>query len=95
MICYVYKSLAKADTYVFLRDADGFDCLPPTLSQSLGKLEFEMEIELSAERRLARESASAVMAHLADAGFHLQLPPPLVVLGPAARDGGSSDGRPY
>lgn len=84
MICHIYKSLSKADTYVYLRDAGGFDCLPTAVRESIGKLGFVMEIQLSAERRLAIESALVVMEHLERSGFHLQFPPPLVPPGHAA-----------
>ena len=48
-----------------------------------------MEIELTPERRLAREQAVVVMANLADRGFHLQRPE--TVLDPLVA-GGVGDG---
>lgn len=76
MQSFVYKSLRKADTYVFLREAGGFDVLPAALAERLGELVFVIEVELSAQRRLAREDVVAVMDNLRGQGFHLQLPPP-------------------
>lgn len=75
MQCHVYKSLAKADTYVYLPERDRFDALPAALVQSLGRLVFVVEFELTPERKLAREDAATVIAHLADPGYHLQFPP--------------------
>ncbi len=75
MQSFVYKSLRKADTYVFLRAAEAFDALPPALASTLGPFSFVIEVELSPERKLAREDVVAVMANLADRGFHLQMPP--------------------
>ncbi len=76
MQCSVYKSLAKADTYLYLRQRDGFDVLPEPLRQRLGALEWVMDLDLHPERRLARESAPVVLQALETLGFHLQLPPP-------------------
>ena len=77
MQCFVYKSLRKADTYVFLREMDGFAVLPPPLVEHLGELAFVIEIELSPQRKLAREDVDVVMTNLVGQGFHLQLPPPI------------------
>ncbi len=74
MHCFVYKSLRKTETFVFLRERDGFDVIPESLSATLGTLVFVVEIALSPDRRLARESAETVMANLERNGFHLQLP---------------------
>lgn len=73
--CYVYKSLRKRDTYVYLRERDGFSVLPQELAAALGELAFVLELQLTHERKLARELASVVLEHLAKRGFHLQLPP--------------------
>lgn len=73
--CHVYKSRRKRDTYVYLRERDGFSALPADLATALGELTFVMELELTPERKLARELAPVVIEHLAQRGFHLQLPP--------------------
>lgn len=76
MQCFVYKSLRKADTYVFLAKCDGFDVLPAPIAETLGKLVWVMDLELTPERKLAREDAAVVIANIERRGFHLQLPPP-------------------
>ena len=75
MRCFVYKSLRRADTYVYLREADGFDVLPGPIAEQLGTLGFVIEIELSAQRRLARENVDVVLVNLQGQGYHLQCPP--------------------
>lgn len=75
MQCFVYKSLRKAGTYVYLRQADGFEVLPGPIVQQLGALAFVIEIELSSQRKLARENVDAVMVNLESQGYHLQWPP--------------------
>lgn len=75
MLAYVYKSQKRADTYIFLAGRDDFSRLPEPLRTQLGALAFVLEVELTPERKLAREDASEVMENLAARGFHLQFPP--------------------
>ena len=74
MLAYVYKSLKKADTYLYLAKRDDFAGLPEPLRTQLGSLQFVLEVELTPERRLARENPEVVRANLASRGFHLQFP---------------------
>jgi uncharacterized protein YcgL (UPF0745 family) len=82
MRCFVYKSLKKADTYVYLARRDDVAALPAPLRATLGELSFVLEVELTAERKLAREDAGVVRSNLASRGFHLQLPSDADALAP-------------
>lgn len=82
MQAYVYKSLRKADTYVYLSARDDFERLPDPMREQLGALQFVLEVELSPQRKLARADAAVVRENLAARGFHLQFPP---VIGEAPR----------
>lgn len=75
MQAYVYKSLRKPDTYIFLRKRDDFDVLPPQVRAPLGELVFVLELALTENRRLARADPAVVRANLQAHGFHLQFPP--------------------
>ena len=75
MLAYVYKSLKKADTYVYLSARDDFACLPEPLRTQLGALQFVLEIALTPERKLAMEEPAVVRENLAMRGFHVQFPP--------------------
>lgn len=75
MHAHVYKSLKKAETYVFLAARDDFGRLPEPLRTQLGPLQFVLEVQLTPERRLAREDPAVVRENLALRGFHLQFPP--------------------
>ena len=75
MHAYVYKSLKKADTYLYLAKRDDFAGLPEPLRTQLCRLQFVLEVQLTAERKLARENPEVVRANLASRGFHLQFPP--------------------
>ena len=75
MQCYVYASHRQPGTYVWLAERDGFGILPEPLRNRLGELRFALELQLDAQRRLPREDAAQVLAHLRGQGWHLQLPP--------------------
>ena len=75
MHAYVYKSLKKADTFVYLAARDDFTRLPEPLRTQLGALQFVLDVALAPDRKLAREDPALVRENLALRGFHLQLPP--------------------
>jgi uncharacterized protein YcgL (UPF0745 family) len=78
MIGFVYKSLKKSDTYLFVKNKDSFEDVPQALRQLLGKLEYVMEIDLDKRDKLAYADPQEVSAHLQQSGFYLQLPPATV-----------------
>ena len=77
MQCFIYKSLKKQDVYLFLREQDGFDCLPRALQDSLGGMEFVFSLEITPERKLANADPVSVLNNLSKQGYFLQLPPAL------------------
>ena len=74
MQCYVYKSLAKSDVYVYLDRRDDFTRLPQALLALLGELRLVMEFDLTPQRQLAKETAVDVLLNLSARGYHLQMP---------------------
>ena len=89
MHTYVYKSLRKPDTYLYLREKDAFSLLPDGIRQSLGPLLPALEFELTQTRKLARADATVVLRNLAELGYYLQMPE--TVLDPLVA-GGVGDG---
>ncbi len=75
MQSFIYKSLRKPDTYLYLRKRDDFAVLPEAVRAPLGELAFVMELEITENRQLARADAAVVRLNLATHGFHLQFPP--------------------
>jgi uncharacterized protein YcgL (UPF0745 family) len=73
--CVVYKGLLKADTYLYVERAEDFSRVPDALLAQLGDLEAVLEVELHAERALARADVTEVMRALREQGYYLQLPP--------------------
>ncbi|MGH8500734.1 MAG: YcgL domain-containing protein, partial [Methylococcales bacterium] len=45
MIAHIYKSLRKADAYLYLRDKDAFGIVPDPVRAPLGELAFVMSLE--------------------------------------------------
>lgn len=76
MIAYIYKSRRKDELYLYIIKKDDFSNVPQTLYDSMGKEPvFVMEIELSLEKKLARENIETVIKNLKEQGFHVQMPP--------------------
>lgn len=75
MQVFVYRSARKDGAYVYLPERDAFDKVPGPILQSLGRLDFALEFDLTPDRKLATEDAFTVIANLHERGFHLQLPP--------------------
>jgi uncharacterized protein YcgL (UPF0745 family) len=75
MLCFVYKSLKKSDTYLFVKNKENFTDLPEALHHMLGKLEFVMEVDLAQREKLARVDSDQLRQQLEQQGFYLQLPP--------------------
>lgn len=73
--CYVYKSLLKQETFLFVLHENDFSRVPEPLREALGKLDKLIELELTPERQMARGKASHIINDLLEKGFHLQLPP--------------------
>lgn len=75
--CWVYRSLRKQEMYLYLAREDAFDKVPAPLLERFGEPVLVIELELSSERKLAREDVNKVMTHLRIQGYHLQMPPQL------------------
>jgi len=74
--CSVFRSSLRGFTYIYLADTQRFEDLPAALTEAFGEPGFVMNLELTADRKLALEDVNQVMQNLADNGYHLQMPPP-------------------
>jgi uncharacterized protein YcgL (UPF0745 family) len=75
MQCFIYKSLKKDQLYLYVDKKDDFSRVPEDLFNSFGRIEFVMDLELTPERKLAKEDAGKVLESLKTKGFFVQLPP--------------------
>jgi uncharacterized protein YcgL (UPF0745 family) len=74
-MCSIYRSAKVEGMYLFVDQAEGLAKVPEVLIQRFGKAELAMTLEITAERKLARADAAAVLAGIAEQGFFLQMPP--------------------
>ena len=75
--CWIYKSSKKDEMYLYLAREDDFEVVPEELMKRFGQARFVMQLELSPEKKLARENTQTVINNLLEKGFHLQMPPVL------------------
>ena len=75
MICNVFRSEKKPETYLYLARGTEFDDLPTELQQVFGDPKKVMGLVLSPDRQLAQVDVVKVIECLKNDGFYLQLPP--------------------
>jgi uncharacterized protein YcgL (UPF0745 family) len=73
MLCHIYRSNQKFDTYLYLVEKDDFSIVPAELLRVFGPPEFSFSFDLTQERKLAREDTAEVLENLENQGFHLQI----------------------
>jgi uncharacterized protein YcgL (UPF0745 family) len=71
----VYRSLKKAQTYVYLPSDQDYESLPEALIEQFGDAVLFLTFELHEKKKLAQVEAKSVLAALRNQGFFLQLPP--------------------
>lgn len=79
MLCEIYRSDRKSETYLYLMHGQVFDELPAALRQAFGTPSLVMRLKLDPGRPLAHADVGEVMHHLREEGFYLQLPPEIPV----------------
>jgi len=76
MLCAVYKSSKKQETYLYVPGRDDFSKVPEALIKSFGTPVFLMIMPLKKDRELARVDINKLRTELKIKGFYLQLSPP-------------------
>lgn len=80
MICAVYKSRRKLESYLFVEKRNEFERVPAALLDMFGAPELVMMLPLMKRAHLGFADIEKVKVELADKGYYLQLPPPIVNL---------------
>ncbi|MDR8524108.1 YcgL domain-containing protein [Shewanella fidelis] len=80
MICAVYKSLRKAESYLFVEKRNDFERVPEALLAMFGEPQLVMMLPIDKRDHLGFADITKVRAELKEKGFYLQLPPPVVNL---------------
>jgi len=76
MLCVIYKSPKKAQTYLFVKTRDDFSAVPAALMKTFGTPQLVTLINLATKDKLGMADLEKVKANLNEQGFYLQLPPP-------------------
>ncbi len=77
MLCTIYKSAKKDQTYLFVKQRDDFSDVPEALLDTFGTPILVTIINLETKDKLAMSDINKVRIALKEKGFYLQLPPPV------------------
>lgn len=76
MLCAVYKSPKKAETYLYVIKRDDFSVVPEGLMTTFGTPMLVTVLSLAKRDKLALADIDKVKKMLLTQGYYLQLPPP-------------------
>lgn len=76
MLCTIYKSSKKAQTYLFVNNRDDFSDVPEALMIVFGTPTLVTVMNLAKKEKLALADINKVKENLVKQGYYLQLPPP-------------------
>lgn len=76
MLCTIYKSAKKAQTYLFVNKRNDFSEVPEALMSVFGTPTLVTVINLESKSKLAMADIALVKEKLSSQGYYLQLPPP-------------------
>jgi uncharacterized protein YcgL (UPF0745 family) len=74
MICNVFRSDKKKETFLYLARGTEFEDLPVELQNLFGQPQPVMSLVLSPKRKLAQVDVNMVIENLQNNGYFLQLP---------------------
>lgn len=75
MMCSIYKSAKKPDTYLYVPYDSKFEDLPEGLIQVWGTPELVMHLDLNERESLALCDIEEVKSKVKEEGYFLQMPP--------------------
>jgi uncharacterized protein YcgL (UPF0745 family) len=76
MLCSIYKSSKKAQTYLFVTNRDDFSAVPAPLMSIFGTPIMVTVMNLASKTKLGFADIENVKTQLLAQGYYLQLPPP-------------------
>jgi len=77
MLCAIYKSAKKAQTYLFVNKRDDFSDVPEALMTTFGTPTLVTLVNLATKDKLAMADIEKVKENLSNQWFYLQLPTPV------------------
>ncbi|ABM02915.1 hypothetical protein DUF709 [Psychromonas ingrahamii 37] len=78
MLCAVYKSIRKSQTYLFIAKRDDFSSVPEPLLAQFGPPQLVSLLNITLQTKFAMAEAEKVLSAVKNNGYYLQLPPPPV-----------------
>ncbi len=72
----IFKGHKKEEMYLYVEQKNGLKSVPDDLLATFGQTESVMVLLLTKDKKLARATASDVLAAIEDQGYFLQMPPP-------------------
>ena len=72
----IFKGHKKEEMYLYVEQKNGLKSVPDDLLATFGQTESVMVLVLTKDKKLARVTASDVLAAIEDQGYFLQMPPP-------------------
>lgn len=76
VLCDVYKTAKKDETYLYVKRSDGLKQVPEELLNLFSEPKLALTFVLTADKKLARLEADKLIEALDDKGYYLQMPPP-------------------
>ncbi|CDG90127.1 YcgL domain-containing protein [Xenorhabdus bovienii] len=77
MICVIYRSPKRDQTFLYVEKKGDFSRIPEALLKTFGEPQYSMMISLSGRKKLANADIVKVKTMLSEQGFYLQVPPPV------------------
>lgn len=77
MLCAIYRSSKRDQTYLYVQIKDDFSLVPEDLMNSFGKPQLAMVLSLDECKKLASAETKRVKLALKNVGYYLQCPPPV------------------
>ena len=71
----IFKGHKKEEMYLYVEQKNGLKSVPEDLLATFGQTESVMVLLLTKDKKLARVTASDVLAAIEDQGYFLQMPP--------------------
>jgi uncharacterized protein len=73
--CKIYRCAKQDGMYLYIHEDKTSEDLPNELIAMVKELTHTIDLELTKDRKLAREDVVLVMKNLEEKGYHLQMPP--------------------
>lgn len=71
--CYIYRSIKKENSYLYIDKENDFSRVPEVLMKAFGQPIFAMKVLLDGKRQFVAGNAKEIEQKITDDGFFLQM----------------------